>query len=431
MSKRERQAWFVVGAIFVAMFFIWGGINSGAVFFVPVLKTFGWTREKLSVALSIGWITGGAAGPAIGWIADRVNPKKMMIFGAAITGLLWLALSRATTFGEFLAINGAFGICVGASTTIPMSLIIAGWFEQRRGLAMGIAFAGATIGGAVMTMVASFAVQSGGWRIGYVVLALPILLAVVPAIMIVVHTSKSAAERDAARVEKAALGRPTAPPSGTASPSIVLPGLEISQAWRTRSFLLLCVIELFAGTSIGMAPHVIAYLTGIGYTATIAASVISLYLIGTTAGTLFGGPAADRFGARVAMVGTFVLSTIGMIGMAGAGHLFWLIVFIVAGGYAAGAFAVQIPLVMIESLGMRRLGSVMGICGVFYTLGAAFSPIAAGKIFDVTHSYMIAILTFMTVLALSAVAMLGVRSLESEQAQFAPRPEPAAIAVTS
>ena len=80
------------------MFFIWGAINSGAVFFVPIIKTFGWTRAKLSVALSIGWITGGAAGPLIGWLADRVDPKRMMVTGAIITGLLWLTLSRATGF---------------------------------------------------------------------------------------------------------------------------------------------------------------------------------------------------------------------------------------------------------------------------------------------------------------------------------------------
>ena len=48
-----------------------------------------------------------------------------MTVGAIITGLLWFALSRATSFGEFLAINGLFGICVEASTVIPCSLVIA------------------------------------------------------------------------------------------------------------------------------------------------------------------------------------------------------------------------------------------------------------------------------------------------------------------
>jgi hypothetical protein len=51
MTNRERQGWIIVGAIFVTMFFIWGAINCGAVFFVPVLKHFGWTRARLSVCL--------------------------------------------------------------------------------------------------------------------------------------------------------------------------------------------------------------------------------------------------------------------------------------------------------------------------------------------------------------------------------------------
>src|ERR1700693_3954285 len=98
MKNRESERCIIVCAIFVTMFFICGAINCGAVFFVPVLKHFGWTRARLSVAFSIGWITGGAAGPLIGWLADRINPKKMMAAGAIITGLALFALSRATSF---------------------------------------------------------------------------------------------------------------------------------------------------------------------------------------------------------------------------------------------------------------------------------------------------------------------------------------------
>ncbi len=191
MTNRERHGWIVVGAIFVTMFFIWGAIDSGAVFFVPILRSFGWTRARLSVAFSIGWVTGGAAGPLIGWLADRVNPKKMMAIGAIITGLLWFALSRATSFGEFLVINGLFGICVGASTVIPCSLVIANWFERRRGLAMGIAFSGMTLGGATMTIVANYAIAAGGWRVGYATLAAPIVFVVVPLILLLVRTRDS------------------------------------------------------------------------------------------------------------------------------------------------------------------------------------------------------------------------------------------------
>jgi nitrate/nitrite transporter NarK len=69
------------------------------------------------------------------------------------------------------------------------------------------------------------------------------------------------------------------------------------------------------------------------------------------------------------------------------------------------------PLVMIESLGIRRLGSVMGITGVFFTLGAATSPVATGRIFDVTGSYSIAIWSFVATYLICSLAILGCRPL--------------------
>jgi MFS family permease len=419
-TEQNRRGWIIVGAIFLTMFFIWGAINAGVVFFVPIIKQFGWSRAKLSVAFSIGWVTGGAASPLIGWIADRVNPKKMMIVGATITGLAFLVVSRATNFGEFLALYGLFGICVGASTVIPCSIVIASWFKERRGLAMGIAFAGGTLGGALMTVVATYAIESGGWRFGYLALGLPILVVVVPLIVIFIRTRTAAEVRESHQALDASVSadEPTVP--------IELPGLEISQARKTRSFWMISLIQLFGGVTIGMGPHFIAYLTGVGYTATFAATVVSLYLIATTAGTLLGGPVADRWGARSAMMATYILGTLGMIGMFMASHPLGLAATIIAGGFATGALAVQMPMIMIESLGMKRFGSVMGITSVFYTAGAAISPVVTGRVFDQTGTYSTVIASFAVMLIVCAFAVSATRTLEREQIRFAPEQREAA-----
>ena len=175
-----------------------------------------------------------------------------------------------------------------------------------------------------------------------------------------------------------------------------------------------------------MAPHYVAYLTGIGYSAIFAATAVSLFLIVTTAGTLLGGPLADRFGARSAMVVTFILSSCGMFALLGASHPLALATNILAGGFAAGALWVQMPLVMIESLGIKRLGSVMGITGVFFTFGAAISPVVTGRIFDVTGSYSIAIWSFVAMYLICSLAILGCRPLGREPMRVgAPAPSPA------
>jgi MFS family permease len=405
MTDRDRRGWIILGAICVVMFFIWGAINSSTVFFVPLLKYFGWTRAKLSSALSIGWITGGAASPLIGWLADRVNPKKMMIVGATITGVLWLLLSRFTTFEEFLAIQGLFGICVGASTTIPCSIVLASWFERQRGLAIGIAFAAAPIGGAAMTPLVNYIITLAGWRAGYLTLALPILVIVVPLILLLVRPANSG--DDAAATD-------------TATPApIQLPGFELWQAMKTRSFWLISAAQfLVGGGAYGMGPHYVAYLTGVGYSAAFAATTWSMYLVMTTVGALLGGPFADRAGARTAIVATCILGVFGLLGFMGASHALGLAVNILAGGFALGALGVQMPLVIIESLGVKRFGSLMGVTGVFLTIGAAISPIVAGRIYDLTGSYQIALGSFVVLLIVCAVALLGCRTLASEEAHF-------------
>jgi len=407
MTDRDRRGWIIVGAICVTMFFIWGAINSGAVFFVPVLKHFGWTRAKLSIAFASGWVTGGATGPLIGWLADRVNPKKMIVVGATITGVLYILLSRATTFGAFLAINALFGICVGASTTIPCSILIASWFERQRGLAIGIAFAAAPIGGAGMTPLANYIVTAAGWRAGYFAIGLPIVVVVVPLVVLLVRPANSGDTDASATSADAPVPAP-----------IEVSGFELGQARKTRSFWLICAVQFLVGSTLGMGPHYIAYLTGLGYSAAFAASVFSMFLVMTTVGALLGGPFADRVGARTAMIVTCILGALGAAGLMSAAHALGLAVMILAAGFALGAYGVQMPLVIIESLGVKRFGSLMGVTGVFYTIGAFISPIVAGRIFDVTGSYGIEIASFVVMFMVGAVALIGCRTLAGEEAQF-------------
>jgi MFS family permease len=104
-----------------------------------------------------------------------------------------------------------------------------------------------------------------------------------------------------------------------------------------------------------------------------------------------------------------------MLGLLGASHPLALAANILAGGFGAGALGVQNPLVMIESIGIRRLGSVMGIIGVFFTFGAALSPILTGRIFDLTGSYSIPISSFVVMYIICSLAILGCRPLDAEQ----------------
>ena len=54
--------------------------------------------------------------------------------------------------------------------------IVSSWFDDRRGLALGIALAGVGVGTAVVPIMATFLIQNFGWRVGYLGLAACILV---------------------------------------------------------------------------------------------------------------------------------------------------------------------------------------------------------------------------------------------------------------
>jgi len=64
-----------------------------------------------------------------------------------------------------------------------------------------------------------------------------------------------------------------------------------------------------------------------------------------------------------------------------------LSLFVLIFGLIVAGTIVLAPLVVAESLGVKRYGSLMGLVGFPFTLGLACGPLLAGAIYDLTTSY--------------------------------------------
>ncbi len=410
MKPEQSRAWLVVGVLFICWFLVWGGgPNTTALFFPPVLEYFGFSRAKLSSGFAIGALSAGLVGPLVGWLLDRVDAGKVMVVGVAMTAIGYLGLSRMQSFEHLVLCNLLLGVGLCASTGIPTSLVVANWFHERRGLAMGIALAGASVGSAVMIVIVNQVMAARGWRVGYVVIALPMAVIVIPLILAFVRSRPVTAS--------------SPHPDGSAPAPMELPGLDMRTAFSSRSLWLLTAIQ-FLGASVwaGVGQHFVAYLTGIGYTAGFAARMMSVVFIGTTVGSLLSGPLADRITARRALTGTWILGLLAMLALLGARNVGALAVHVVLAGLVGGATGVLTPLLMLESMGIRNYGSLMGLSGVFGTLGFAAGPIATGRIYDVTGSYAFALWIFQAAALACAMAALWCRPYQSEQVRLARTP---------
>jgi MFS family permease len=403
MNQRDRQAWIIAASLFVTLFLVWGGgVNTGPVFLPPLLKSFGWTRARVSTLGSAGALMGGVCGPLVGLLVDRIEARKVILLGAFTVGIGFLIASRSESYTLLLIANLIIAIGVTAATLIPASIVIASWFGARRGLALGFTFAGTSLGGAVMIVVANKAIAFGGWRAGYVAMALPMLLIVVPLVLLVVR-SRPADVSDASEV------------IASAPAPIELPGVELGEAFHTRSFWLIGVAQFFYACAIsGILVHLVVYLIGDGYTATLSASSLSLIYLMSTVGKVALGPSADRISPRTVLSLVYFGAAVGTLLLLAASKGVMLVGFILLVGIAAGTPLVLLPLVFIHSLGLKRLGSVQGIGSIFFTVGAAVGPVAAGRVFDVSGSYAVAFAVFAAMWFAAAVAIYACLPLEEE-----------------
>jgi len=161
----ERQRWLLLGVLFLSNFFVIGSTSSiTGVFLMPLVKQFGWSRTMTASLTMLLAVTGALAGPVTGRLLDSLPAQKVMAAGVAIAALALFAAGRANSFGAMAAAHVMIGVGTAASTIIPVSLVTSNWFGARRGVALGIAMSGMSLGASAMASFASYLIVSVGWR---------------------------------------------------------------------------------------------------------------------------------------------------------------------------------------------------------------------------------------------------------------------------
>jgi len=265
---------------------------------------------------------------------------------------------------------------------------------------------GQSLGGMVMAPLVGYTIAKAGWRAGELMLAAPMFVVVTPLVLALVRSRPpEAATRTAAGAETD--GRDL---------FADVPGLEVAQALRTRSFWMIVAAQfLFPLARVGAFVHMVAYLSGIGYAATTAALCLSVVMLFATVGQPLMGVVADRIGGRRALALAFALLALSLILLLGASEVMMLVAFVLIFGLIIAGPIVLSPLVVAESLGLKRYGSLMGLVGFPFTLGLAFGPLAAGMIYDLTASYARAFQLCVVISIVGAIASLSCVPAEWER----------------
>jgi OFA family oxalate/formate antiporter-like MFS transporter len=169
MEERMMNRWFrIAGGL--SMNLALGAVYAWSIFVAPLEKEFGWSRADTSMVFTILVFMFGATFILAGRLQDKLGPFKISVIGALANSLGFFMCAYTTSMGWmffWLGVVAATGQGFGYSTPIP---VMAKWFPDRRGLAVGLAVAGYGGGSAIFgPLGGNWLIPTYGWRTTFMV----------------------------------------------------------------------------------------------------------------------------------------------------------------------------------------------------------------------------------------------------------------------
>ena len=386
-DNRIDPRYAVVAGACLTQFMIVGLLFSYSIFFKSFEDEFGWSRTTISAAASLAFIVMGVLAGFMGHLGDRLGPKPVL----AATGLSYgLGFALISQVGEPWHLFAIFSIFIGfgMSTHDVVTLsTVARWFDKRRGIMTGVVKTGTAAGQMVLPVTAAFLIAVIGWRSAALTLGLGAACFLLVGALLMKTPVPAAGAPDSSGERSAGLG----------------------SALKSRVFWTLCAVQFLFFPTLSTVPlHLPVHGMDLGMSRASAASLLSVVAGASVVGRLTIGAFADRIGGRRG----FMLCLLPMIASLIAFSLIGshVSLFAAALGYGfshGGLFTIVAPTVA-EYFGTRAVGAIFGSIVFFGTVGGAIGPILAGRIFDVTGSYVAA---FVTLASMAALGLLLVLSL--------------------
>jgi MFS family permease len=355
---------------FMVLFSIVGIALYGLPFFYDfMVRDFGWTRAQVTSGNAFSkLIVGPLFGFVAGYAIDRFGPRRMMLSGIVMAGgaLIGLSLMSGLFWVFYLCyLFNALGYVCGGP--LPNQVLLSGWFDKSRGKAMGFAYVGIGIGGAIVPLLAAWLIHEIGWRGALGALGVLMILVALPPAFLVKE-----------------------PPAEGEQCSAAKPALEpIGWVFRTPAFYLLAIGSFCSIGALGATNQNLKLFLSLdhGYTQMEAARIAFLILSCSIAGRLLMGWLADRWPKKRVMMLIYLLDGGALPLLFLADQPWAMILFAVMFGLGLGGEYMIIPLVAAELFGVKVLGRLMGIILTADGVAEAVTPMVVAGIRDHTGSY--------------------------------------------
>lgn len=372
-------------------------------FVKPIVTEMAWSMAVVSGAFSIYRLEAGLAAPLVGYLLDRIGPRKLVFGGGLVMGGGFIYLSQVHTVLHFyiaiIVISCGWSACSGAAVCNPL---LGKWFVKKRGSAIGIYNAAIGLAGLIVPGVAYLIVHYG-WRSTLLILG-PVTWLIVPPLSFFLKHSP----------ERCGLLPDGEPPASVVcdaqrtgvTADILEPDYSLRASMATPAFWLLTLCffthQIMQAT---VFVHLIPYLIDLGIDPTSAASVITLMVVTSSAGRYGFGWLGDRFDKKWLLMLLFMIQPIAIFSLIRVRLLMDIIPFVLLYSISYGGIIVVRATITGDYYGRMNYGKIFGTIQGFSTFGGIAGPVLAGWMYDNHGSHQMAFTSFAIMMGLTALLM--------------------------
>lgn len=377
-------------------------VFSFGIFFQPLVREFHASRSAASLAFTLHNVMCALLTPALGRLIDHHGSRRVIlpltvIFATVLLSAVWLGHSIVT----FYLFYAALGLALGGLSPMPFSVVIAHWFNRRRGLALGLLGACNGLSALIVPLVSFRLIAHYGWRTAYATFGALILLVCLPGVAIFLQNDPADRGLRADGEELPLAERRVAEGHE---------GMSWREIWHSPVFWLMMVAFSLSSASLHAGIlHMPALLTDRGVSvgrAAIASSVIGISLM---AGRLGSGYLLDRFFAPYISMFFYGAPALGLaiLWSGQAGNVALLAAFLV--GLGMGAEVELMAYLMSRYFGLRSFARAYGHAFAAFLIAGALGTLLMGMGFDRFRSYTVPLGGFClaTVCAVLLLSRLG------------------------
>jgi MFS family permease len=393
--------WIVVACTFTVLCVAYGIQFTFGVFMPAISAETGWDRASLSLPYSVYVFLYSALGVVTGRLTDRFGPRIVITIGGCLLGSGIVLMSQVHALWHLYVFLGLIAASGMSAAYVPCNATVVRWFTVKRGLAISITSSGASFGMFIFPPLTTAMIAAYGWRTSYLMLGvLAASVASLCATFVVRDPEKMGLHPDGLSPQEQSVQHPT--------PALIptVDDWTLTAAKRTTAFWMLTVIFTLTWLVVFMPMvHIVPFAVDLGIPQFRAAMTISVIGFAGFAGRLAIGTISDYLG-RVPTLGLcFFLQALGFSGFSMSTGLLTLYPAAAVFGFAYGGVTALFPAIIGDFFGRIAVGAIVGFIFAVAGSPAAFGPLIAGYIYNLTGSYSVAF-NLSAILNLTALALL-------------------------